>query len=229
LLQHYAVVQMFGEAQDLLPNYEPFRGGSGLYSSYAACYRRETRPQWMSIYDRPGGSAGGGHWHPGYAWAWRREALDAVGGLMDVAILGAGDRHMAAALVGRVDQTLHPRLHPSYRRVMHEWQRRAERWVRRNVGVMDGLLLHYWHGAKSNRGYLDRWRILIKHHYDPQTDVARGDQGLLRLVDTGEARSLRLRDGIRAYFASRNEDSIDAEPAAVEYGGRPAKLVSDAR
>jgi hypothetical protein len=234
LLQHYVVLQMFSQAQDLLPSYDPFPAGGGLYTGYAACYRRRPRRRGLDqtpVYDRPitPAVAGGDHWHPGYAWAWRRDALDAVGGLLDTAILGAGDRHMAAALVGRVDQTLHPGLHSTYRRSLHRWQMRAERVIRRNVGVMDGLLLHYWHGAKASRGYLDRWRILVRNRYDPDVDVARDAQGLLRLVDTGEARSIALRDDIRAYFASRNEDSIDAEPAAVVDSGRPARRVPDAR
>jgi glycosyltransferase involved in cell wall biosynthesis len=204
LLQHFDVVQMFSHGQDLLANHAPFSDGSGLYSSYSDCYLRQVRPNWLGAYEQRGGN-----WHPGYAWAWRREALDTVGGLVDIGILGAGDRHMAAGLIGRMDETLHPRLHPAYRLALHEWQRRAELGIRRNVGVMDGLLLHYWHGPKAGRRYVDRWRILVRNQYNPAADVSRDTQGLLQLVDRQEPRSIRLRDDIRAYFAARNEDSIE--------------------
>jgi hypothetical protein len=39
----------------------------------------------------------------GGAWAFRRSAFDAVGGLLDTCILGSADWHMAFGLVGAVD------------------------------------------------------------------------------------------------------------------------------
>ena len=33
--------------------------------------------------------------HPGYAWAWTRVALDAVGGLFELGGMDSGDHHMA--------------------------------------------------------------------------------------------------------------------------------------
>ena len=54
---------------------------------------------------------------------------------------------------------------------------------------------------------MDRWKLLRKWQYDPERDIRRDHQGLVQLTRSGE----RLRDDLRAYFRSRNEDSIDLE------------------
>ncbi len=86
-----------------------------------------------------------------------------------------------------------------------EWQARAERQIRRNVGMVKGLALHYWHGSHKSRGYETRNNILIDEQFNPDVDLKTDAQGLWQLT----GRSIRLRDAVREYFHSRNEDSID--------------------
>jgi hypothetical protein len=203
-LQHYAFLQMWSEAQDLGPTYET----SKKHRGFMACYQ-DGIPWEPGLYGSEGTGGCPMNWHPGFAWAARREALDAVGGLIDFGILGAGDRHMACALVCRLEDSVAPGLHPEYIDRLAEWQFRAERNVRLNVGCMSGLLLHYWHGKKKDRRYMDRWQILVKHQYRPSTDIKPNSQGLYQLCDHGDIRSAQLRDDIRRYFSQRNEDSID--------------------
>jgi hypothetical protein len=195
-LQHFGVVQMFSEAIDLGPDETPIDQYRGFVKCYYECGMKGEANRHLS-------------WHPGYAWAWRRDALEAVGGFMDTAILGSADQHMANALIGRGRPSINPRMHPNYLGDVDRWEARAERHIRRNIGYMPGLLVHHWHGRKANRGYLDRWKILSRHRYDPHHDIKRDSQGLYQLHDDGTERSRRLRDEIRAYFRSRNEDSID--------------------
>ncbi len=68
-LQNYRIVQMFQSAVDLGPTGEALHTHNGFVYSYLM-----------------GRSQGKGysHWHPGYAWACRREAWDAMGGLVDL-------------------------------------------------------------------------------------------------------------------------------------------------
>ena len=188
-LQHHGVVQMFSEALDLGPDETPF----DRYPGFAASYLREG----------PGRKS---TWHPGYAWGWRRDALEAVGGFIDCAILGSADQHMACGLIGEAPKSINPRMHPRYHAEIARWQARAERFVRRNIGFVPGTLLHHWHGRKSGRGYMDRWKILVDYQYDPLEDLRRDPQGLYQLYDDGSERFIRFRDEIRAYFRSRNED-----------------------
>jgi hypothetical protein len=195
-LQHYHVVQMFSQAQDLGPNHEPFQKHKGFVYSYL-----------QGLHANKDYS----NWHPGFAWAARREAIDALGGLIDFAILGAADRHMAFGLIGKMESTIHSSLESAYADQLRIWEKRAELYIRRNIGYVPGLLLHNWHGKKRDRRYRERWSILIKNQYDPMLDLKRDWQGLWQLTE----RNFKLRDDIRAYFRSRNEDSIDLEESEI--------------
>lgn len=197
-LQHYDVVQMFSKAQDLAPNHEPFQMHNGFMYSYINSLQKDKKDYTS--------------WHPGFAWAARRSAIDHLGGLIDVAILGAGDRHMAHALIGRVRQTIHSKLSQAYAKELILWEERAEKHIRRNVGYVPGLLLHHWHGKKRDRKYADRWKIIIDNDYDPHLDLKEDWQGLWQLTD----RNFKLRDDIRAYFRARNEDSIDLDDRDIK-------------
>jgi hypothetical protein len=205
-LQHFQVVQMFSQAVDLGPNHEILKH----HRSFADCYHAGL-PMPIVPYSGSGGTMvdGVNQWHPGFAWAFRREALEAVGGFIDVAILGSADRHMATGLIGRILDSVPDGVHQSYRDALLEWQTRADRYIRRNVGYMDGLLLHYWHGRKADRAYKTRWQILVERSFDWRSDLKRNVQGLWQLCDHGDERHIGLRDDLRAYFAARNEDATE--------------------
>jgi hypothetical protein len=190
-LQHYHVIQLFQNAVDLGPNGEVIKTHDGFAWSYV-----NRRPLPNARYNYP-------HWHPGYAWAARREAINDLGGLMDFAILGSADHHMAWALVNKVEQFAPKQISPAYKRKLLTWQERANRHIRQNIGYMPGTIYHHWHGRKKDRKYVERWQILLKHGYDPDQDLQRDWQGLYRLSDRG----LRMRADLREYFHIRNEDS----------------------
>jgi hypothetical protein len=197
-LQHHHVVQMFSHAMDLGPNYEPIKTHNGFCYSY---HNQDITPPWDKGYNS---------WHPGFAWAITREAFDAVGGLIDWAILGSGDRHMSLGLIGRIETSFFKDMWkhcPDYARMLQEWQARADAFIKKDIGYVEGLLLHYWHGKKKDRGYSDRWKIITDNKFNPLKDIKRDWQGLWQLNDG----NIALRDGIRRYFRSRNEDSLDKD------------------
>jgi len=207
-LQHYHVVQMFKTAVDLDPvgNVlgKPMESFMSKYIE-SGCVKPIKGGFWENAYYME-------HGHPGYAWAATREALDNMSGpmggpLIDFAVLGAGDRHMALGLVNCMEQSFE-HLNQEYRHALKQWEVRAERWIKRDVGYVPGSLYHFWHGKKRDRGYTDRWKILRDNSFDPMLDLTRDSQGLLKL-ETWDDRQIRLRDQIRAYFRSRSEDSID--------------------
>jgi hypothetical protein len=202
-LQHYDFVQMFTEAQDVGPNYEPL--GKRFKGFVWAYYNDPRFPHTSDL--RAGYTADG---HPGFAWAARRKALDAVGGLLDFAVCGGADRHMACGLIGSIELSGPDRLKkidqlsPEFTRWLHVWQDNAAA-LNKNIGYVHGLLNHHWHGRKRDRRYGERWKIYTDNGYDPLTDLRRDAQGLWALTE----RKPRLRDDLRSYFRSRNEDSID--------------------
>ena len=212
LLQHYDVIQMFGEVLNLGPSFETLTGRRSFTWNW--CENRESpshadfsRPRMIDI------PANGSYYgqkktwnHTGFAWAWRKAAYDAVGGLMDHAILGSGDYHVASALVGHVEWSLNDQFPRRYSDLCYQWQDRAA-IIRNNpnggLGYMPGAILHHFHGTTKNRSYKDRWKLLARTGFNPDLDIKRDFQGLWQLTD----RCPELRDGIRAYNRIRDEDS----------------------
>jgi hypothetical protein len=204
-LQHHMVVQMFSHAIDLGPEQQPIQTHNGFVWSYFQNLHYPPRgPGYDGKY-----SPKKGFWHPGYAWAARREAIDALGGLIDWS-LGSADHSMALALIGQVRRSVPSNIGTRFLRKLLVWENRANRFIQRDIGFVPGTLTHFWHGKKKNRKYVERWEILIKNCFDPDNDLKRDSQGLWQLVVT-EERQERLRDEIRAYFRQRHEDSIDLE------------------
>lgn len=201
LLQRYPVVQLCSRISDLNPQYESFQ----THKSFGWCVHHE------QAYLGDGYVGKRGSWHPGFAWAMRRETYDALGGLYDRAILGSADRYMAHSFIGDVAPFIENKgFHPALVRSVLSWQDRAASVVRGQVGYMPGTLVHYWHGAKANRKYIERWDLLRKHQFDPYTDVTTDAAGLLQFTGTKPA----LEADVTRYFAERSEDDLHWEPAA---------------
>jgi len=211
-LQHHPVVQMFEDAVDLGPNHEIMNTAKG----FAFCYKNgEPYGKMVSksaehegcelpseYYEAEYGN--GIYWHPGYCWAATRAAVNTMGGLFDYGILGAGDHHMACALIGEAQRSIPKGVHPHYRQLVLNWQERALR-LHKNIGYVKGTIYHFWHGKKRDRKYRDRWSIMIDNEIDVLAHVHKDWQGLWTLYPGHD----EFRDDLRNYFQSRNEDSID--------------------
>lgn len=204
-LQHYHFVQMFGTAIDLGPRGEPLTMHRGFVKAWIEldykCPNKRAKPGETPYY----GGISGSFAHTGYAWACTREAFEHLGGLIDWAILGSADHHMAMALIGESEKTFPGQIDSRYELKIKRWEKRALDYLHRDIGYVPGTITHFWHGKKRDRGYTDRWQILIDNAFDPDKDLMRDSQGIWRLTHN----NWRLRDHIRSYFRSRNEDSID--------------------
>lgn len=201
-LQHYAVVQMFSNAHMLCPQHQ-------IISSHVSMvrgFREHGKLCWSLDAPQPGAPSGGLlKFHPGLAWAARREALDELGGLIDFCIAGSADTHMLAALLGQVRFCWPEGLSPAYYRKLLAWAGRAERAIRGNVGHVPGDVHHFWHGKLSQRGYHNRFGILARHGFCPDEDLLTDTNGLLAF----SGRNPQLEYDLRKSFDERNEDSID--------------------
>lgn len=232
-LQHYEFVQMWEWLIDLDTHFSPIStpqpGFMSTYIRYGTptpevfkelqetikapctchCHHHHKHHHHHHYPHTPGGPKLFGR--PGLAWAANLDAFNKVGGLIDFSILGAGDWHMAHALIGSINvasqEFIQNGVISNYAKKMLEWQNKAERWIKRDVGFVPGTVYHDFHGNKVNRGYGTRGQILIRNKYDPDLDIKPDGQGLLQL-ETWEPRQLRLRDEIRAYFRARNEDQV---------------------
>ncbi len=185
-LERHPFVQMFTHALDLGPKYEPLKSYEGF------AYKR-----WKTASALDG--------QPGYAWAARREAFEAVGGLIDWSILGSNDHFMARGMVGAIDPQATRMPGSNYANKLLAWQDRACEILAGDLGFVETTLLHYWHGRRADRGYDSRWRILVDNDFDPDADLLTRPSGLLELAGNKP----KLGADIRAYFQSRNEDNTE--------------------
>jgi hypothetical protein len=131
--------------------------------------------------------------------------MDGTSGLMDTPILGAGDHHMALALIGQCNRSMPGGITQEYRKAITDWQDNALHFIKKDIGYVPGTICHYFHGTKASRKYVERWDILTKNKFNPLTDIRKDSQGLWQINEKND-RQIRLRDEIRMYFRQRNED-----------------------
>ncbi len=193
-LQQYDVVQPWSDCYDLGPNDEHMHAHRSFCRLWA-----DRQP----IMQGPNATGSYKFGHPGYAWAYTRQALEWVGGLVDTASLGSADHHMALALIGRVAELVPGNLKDAYKAPLFRWQRHAMRHIAGNISYVPGTIEHQWHGAKAKRNYVGRWDILARNDFDPVTDLKRNTWGVFELAGNKPA----LRRDIDSYFRARDEDS----------------------
>lgn len=142
--------------------------------------------------------------HCGYAWACTRAFWENVQGLIDFAILGSADHHMALGCRGYYSHSVHSMVKGPFLHGCHAWQTRAVQMTHGVVGCVPGNIRHYFHGPMERRDYVGRWKILIKHGYDPVVDLRHDAQGLIQIVGKP-----MLEHDVRMYNRRRFEDSIE--------------------
>lgn len=191
-LDHYKFVQMFSEYIDLGPKGEVIAKANGFVNTWKNALEVIINPTY--------GKATKGA--TGLAWAGTREAIEAIGGIPDYTITGAGDFYLAYSLIGEAESVRQPWFTSGYNTLFDKLKHDCDEYVQKCVGFVNGLAVHYWHGPKSKRGYGWRERILNEHRYDPIMDLKRDSQGLY-IVNSKKQEMLR---DLHEYFISRDED-----------------------
>lgn len=194
--QSYEIVQPFQNALDMGPH------GQTLHRHEGFVYSHLSEKPFSRAY---------GSWHPGYIWSYTKKSWNSMGGLIDFAIVGAGDDHMAKSLIRRGKDSLPTGLHEDYVKLVLDWEAQAHE-TKLDLGYIPHTIKHYFGGPKVARKYWSRWDILRKldngdKAFSPIEDLKRDYQGLWQINDS----SLLRRDLIRKYFRTRREDSCDIE------------------
>lgn len=227
-----AFLQMFSHARDIGPNYElldedyPHASGVGFVKAWQDGDLKTTLTpeiqadlkQLKIDIDKVGADfqklqmdLGNTYYNkrvwPGLAWGCTRDAWDAVGGLMDAAVWGGGDWHMSHALIEKTEGMMRNDLHRNYKKLVNQWYQRCRTHIRRNVLVMEGTVLHHWHGKKSDRGYNSKHQLLANFGFDPLRHLTKDSQGLYQLHDDRSTTYVQIRDMMRRISVERNEDS----------------------
>lgn len=192
-LQHFSVIQPWSDCADLGHHGNIDRHFRSFGSQHQKRIPKQMHPSQPYTYA-----------HSGFAWACRRDFWENVGGLPDFCILGSADHHAAFAMIGEVKNTIHGKMCHSFFRKLYEWQAKALRITKKEVGFTPGRIEHFFHGNKNKRFYRERWEILVKNNFDPDTDLMYDNAGVIQLTGKPE-----LEQDLRLYNRSRQEDGID--------------------
>jgi hypothetical protein len=201
MLQSFPVVQMFSAVAMLDNNYVPQYVASG----FAAKYNKS-----ISLFDQENTLVlkeyGRSLYKTGLAFAFRKEAFEAIGGWYDRAIVGSGDYHFSAACINKVEWTLPAGIDERYREAVKRWGAHVYSVIGGRIGYVDGLINHYWHGEMVNRRYGPRWAILKE--YDPATYIQNDwkNHGLIMYTKLGL--ESKIPQYMYEYFRLRNEDAV---------------------
>ena len=187
-LQTADVVQLWQTAVNLGPRGETLKVDKGFVHMFL-----ESGTKWTPT-DKYG------FWHPGYGWACTKKAYEIMGGLIDWAILGSGDRHMAMSFAGLAIQSAPGTVSENYKMLLKLYEAHVKNL---RVSYVDGSIIHYWHGSFTNRRYRERWDILTKNSFDPLADIGYTEKGLVQLSESGK----RFEKYLDEYFQGRKEDS----------------------
>ena len=192
-LESHPVVQAFSSALDLGPRGEVLKVDQSFAFSAAHGFPKRHRLDQTT-------------WHSGYVWAARVDFLDAIGGLFDLAILGAGDHLMARAFSGDPDLTTGADARGDIAALL-PWAKRAAKALEgtEGLGYAPCVIRHGFHGFKKDRGYTTRGAILERHRFDPSSDLVENADGLHEFVE-GVPRVAALVADILSYFRGRKED-----------------------
>jgi hypothetical protein len=207
-LQHHDFVQPFTHARDVGPNYEvlPETMDHADGPSFISAWQQDKLPKINSGDGYYSSLNSTGKIWPGLAMAARRTAWDAVGGLPDYHIWSGADWVTGHCLIGKRDTMIRNDLHPNYINLAQSWYDTCQRYIRRNVGCVEGSVFHFFHGPKQKRGYNLKHALLAKIGFDPTRHLKRDSQGLWQLNDLGEESHIQLRDAMRTIAKERNED-----------------------
>jgi len=138
----------------------------------------------------------------GLAWAARRSLLDRHG-LYDAHILGAGDRAVVCAAIGRFDYWVDAvAANRSQEQHYRAWGEPFYADVAGAIGFVDGRIFHLWHGDIKDRHYAKRHREFRTFEFDPFSDIAIDANGCWRWNSVKP----EMHQYVSDYFTTRKED-----------------------
>lgn len=139
---------------------------------------------------------------PGGAWAMHRDVWDKMGGLLEIHVVGGGDRTVSDAWVG-VEPVHGAPKSPAMLAACRGWVKQARAALDgRRVGYIPTTAMHLFHGMQKKRYYRKRANILLRHDFDPATDIRYNADGILEWTSVKPEMHREIAD----YFASREED-----------------------
>jgi hypothetical protein len=189
-LNHVDILQPFQEACWLTPDNTRIRNKKLSYAH--------------AIVNGLTGQAGETHlYHPGFAWAMRRDIFRRLGGFYARSIVGNGDMMFTFNFFTDSIPASFKRDHSVSDVITDGWLSYHAQFVRvgPSLGVLGIKALHLFHGLTENRQYRTRYRDVGEHLKGTWDEiVTMNPDGLT------EFRDPRASEAVLRYFKGRNED-----------------------
>lgn len=189
-LKTFDIVQLFESCDDLDKNGTPMYIHKSFGSQWNSHNYEKIRKALKSELIMPE--------HPGYAWACTKNFYNNIG-IYDKSIIGYGDKIITYGIIGN-NKLMYDKGLVNANKETFEYMNKFKNI---NFGVISGKILHYYHGTKQNRQYLERWEIMLKNKFDPVLQLQYDEFGIL--IPTHEMKKEFL-NNILEYFLNRKED-----------------------
>jgi len=142
------------------------------------------------------------NYHPGFAWAFRREWYRKVG-FFDWALSGSGDTLSSAGWMSKQFPKIFKSLPLSLKKVYSDFTSKP---LPRITYYKGGEINHLYHGSKTNRQYVDRHKM-IEFNQDIRTLITINKDGMYEWIDKAKWNPLFL-----GYFQNRIDDDVSDLP-----------------
>lgn len=152
-----------------------------------------------------------GWFHPGFAWAARREFFSSAehGGGLFPCVLGGGDSVTALGAIGRLSraQAHCGKYSPGLYAAALASATALTAWTGGRARALPGDLTHLWHGSREDRQYSAKYDWL--REYDPAAHLALDPAtGIASWSDEARARLPHMVAAVAHYFVLRREDGL---------------------
>jgi len=186
------IIQPFSEACWLTPDNTRIKSKKKSYA-FALVNDKTSLNQAVNIHA----------YHPGFAWAFKRDIFRKIGGFYPRSIIGNGDTVFVFNFFvdtipkGWINSVIVTDF------ILGDWPTYHEKFksVNPTVGYLDGMLFHLFHGVRQNRQYTTRYKSmahLLKGTWDDI--ITTNEDGLYEFKDP------MINKQVLAYFKRRNED-----------------------
>lgn len=202
-LQKAPVVQLFDQVHHLPKNHDDLSSwnDAAILSQPSLAFSisegQSRQDCWRQTMTRGPGTPSAG-----FAWAAQRALLERHG-FYDLGIVGGGDKALACALFGDIDEVI--RLHQlnGFQQACYrDWAEPFSKTTAGLLGRVKGEIGHLWHGDLEHRQSRQRHTDLKAFEFNPMADIALSENGCWRWASDKPD----LHRYVREYFAQRRED-----------------------
>jgi len=213
-LNKFDIIQPYSESCWLTPDNTRIRSKKNSYA-YAIVTKKDISNSTTHDY------------HPGFAWAMKRDVFVKIGGFFEKSIIGGGDVTFVLNLFPFhvTDEFFFKASQSGFGKyIIDAWREYNDAFKKVNptLGYLSNKALHLFHGVKEDRQYISRYKNIadaMKGTWDDE--VTTNSDGLF------EFKRPEMNSILLSYFKGRNEDiSVQEANKIIKDGEKKSKSIT---